>query len=212
MMNTVGTMLKEARVAKGISLADVEKQTKIRLKFLEAIEQDAYHLLPSLLYAKGFVKNYSAYLGLDSNMIMAFFRRQTDEIKRSVLLPKKSQDIDTKRFRLTPGRFITFLLVVLSIIFLSYFFFQYKKLQQPPELTITKPINETLVGEKKLDVLGTTNPDATVMVNGLSVTVREGGKFFTQVSLEPGVNTITVVSTSRFGKTKTESVKVGLQQ
>jgi hypothetical protein len=143
---------------------------------------------------------------------MAFFRRQTDEIKRSVLLPKKSQDIETKGFRLTPGRFITFLLVTLSIVFLSYFFIQYQNLRRPPELSITNPQNETLVGEKKLDVFGETNPDATVMVNGLSVTVRGDGKFFTQVSLEPGVNTITVVSTSRFGKTKTEVRKVGLQQ
>jgi len=61
-MNTVGTMLKDARVAKGISLGEVEKQTKIRIKFLEAIERDAYHVLPSPIYAKGFVKNYSEYL------------------------------------------------------------------------------------------------------------------------------------------------------
>ncbi len=211
-MNTVGTMLKEARTKKGISLNDVEKQTKIRLKFLEAIERDAYELLPSPIYAKGFVKNYSSYLGLDSTVIMAFFRRQTNEVKRSILLPKKTQDIESKGFRLTPGRFITFLLIGLTVLFLSYFGLQYGQLQRPPELTITKPKNESIVGEKKLDVFGETNMDATVTVNGLSVTVRSDGKFFTQVALEPGVNTIMVVSTSRFGKTKTEVRKVGLQQ
>ena len=211
-MNTVGTMLKEARTKKGISLNDVEKQTKIRLKFLEAIERDAYELLPSPIYAKGFVKNYSSYLGLDSTVIMAFFRRQTNEVKRSILLPKKTQDIESKGFRLTPGRFITFLLIGLTVLFLSYFGLQYGQLQRPPELTITKPKNESIVGEKKLDVFGETNMDATVTVNGLSVTVRSDGKFFTQVALEPGVNTIMVVSTSRFGKTKTEVRQVGLQQ
>jgi len=211
-MNTVGTMLKEARVAKGITLADVEKQTKIRLKFLEAIEQDAYHLLPSPVYAKGFVKNYSDYLGLDSNTIMAFFRRQSVDVKRTVILPKKAQEIETKGLRLTPGRFITMLLIGLSVLFLSYFFIQYQNLQRPPELTIIKPIHESIVGEKKLDVMGKTNGDTTVTVNGLSVSVRGDGKFFTQVTLEPGVNTITVIATSRFGKTKTEVLKVGLQQ
>lgn len=211
-MNTVGTMLKEARVAKGISLIDVEKQTKIRLKFLEAIEQDAYHLLPSPVYAKGFVKNYSEFLGLDSSVIMAFFRRQSEDIKRSVILPKKAMDIGGTGVRLTPGRFITILLIGLSIIFLSYFFLQYQKLQRAPVLTITKPINESIVGEKKLDVMGETNSDTTVTVNGVSVSVRGDGKFFTQVTLEPGVNTLTVSATSRFGKTATKTVKVGLQQ
>jgi len=211
-MNTVGTMLKEARVAKGISLVDVEKQTKIRLKFLEAIEQDAYHLLPSPVYAKGFVKNYSEFLGLDSSVVMAFFRRQSEDIKRSVILPKKAMDIGGTGVRLTPGRFITMLLIGLSIIFLSYFFLQYQKLQRAPELTITKPISESIVGEKKLDVMGETNSDTTVTVNGVSVSVRGDGKFFTQVTLEPGVNTITVSATSRFGKTATKTVKVGLQQ
>jgi len=211
-MNTVGTMLKEARVAKGISLVDVEKQTRIRLKFLEAIEADAYQLLPSPVYAKGFVKNYSEYLGLDSNTIMAFFRRQSEDVRKTVILPKKAQEIESKGLRLTPGRFITILLIGLSIIFLSYFFIQYQRLQRPPELTITKPVNESIVGEKKLDVMGETNSDTTITVNGLSVSVRGDGKFFTQVTLESGVNTITVIATSRFGKTKTEVVKVGLQQ
>lgn len=211
-MNTVGTMLKEARIAKGISLVDVEKQTKIRLKFLEAIEQDAYHLLPSPVYAKGFVKNYSEFLGLDSNVVMAFFRRQSEDIKRFVILPKKAMDINDTSVRLTPGRFITLLLIGFSILFLSYFFIQYKKLQKAPELTITKPISESIVGEKKLDIMGETNSDTTVTVNGVSVTVRGDGKFFTQVTLEPGVNTITVTATSRFGKTATKTVKVGLQQ
>lgn len=211
-MNTVGTMLKQARVAKGIALLDVEKQTKIRLKFLEAIEADAYHLLPSPVYAKGFVKNYSEFLGLDSSTIMAFFRRQSDDVRKTVILPKKAQEIETKGLRLTPGRFITILLIGLSVLFLSYFFIQYKRLQRPPELTITKPVSESIVGEKKLDVMGETNSDTTVTVNGLSVSVRGDGKFFTQVTLEPGVNTITVIATSRFGKTKTEVLKVGLQQ
>ena len=205
-------MLKEARVAKGITLSEVEKQTKIRLKFLEAIESDAYQLLPSPVYAKGFVKNYSEYLGLESATIMAFFRRQSDDVKRTVILPKKAQEIEAKGLRLTPGRFIAMLLIGLSVIFLSYFFIQYQKLQRPPELTITKPVHESIVGERKLDVMGETNSDTTITVNGLSVSVRGDGKFFTQVTLESGVNTITVIATSRFGKTKTEVLKVGLQQ
>ncbi len=211
-MKTVGSILKEARLAKNLTLIDVEKVTKIREKFLDAIEQDAYQLLPSPIYAKGFVKNYGEYLGLDSTRVMAFFRRQTVDIKRSSLLPNKSEDIGSKGLRITPGRFIALIVGAFILVFLVYFGFQYQKLYMPPTLAITTPIQESIVKEKKLDILGTTNPDATVMVNGVSVTVRSDGRFFTQITVEPGVNTITILATSRYGKTTMITRKVGLQQ
>ena len=211
-MKTVGCILKEARIAKKLTLADVEKVTKIRAKFLDAIEQDAYQLLPSPIYAKGFVKNYGEYLGLESTRVMAFFRRQTDDVKRINILPNKSEDIGSKGLRITPGRFIALIIGVFILIFLIYFGLQYQKLYLPPTLAITTPVQESIVKEKKLDILGTTNPDATVMVNGISVTVRSDGRFFTQITLEPGVNTITILATSRYGKTTTVVQKVGLQQ
>ncbi|TSC61071.1 MAG: transcription regulation protein, partial [Parcubacteria group bacterium Gr01-1014_107] len=71
--------LKEARVSKGYTLEQVEKATKIRSKFLTAIESDDYARLPSPLYAKGFVKNYGDFLGLESSRMLAFFRRQTKQ-------------------------------------------------------------------------------------------------------------------------------------
>jgi cytoskeletal protein RodZ len=211
-MKTVGSILKEARIAQHLTLEDVEKVTKIRAKFLDAIENDAYQLLPSPIYAKGFVKNYGEYLGLDITHVMAFFRRQTVDVKRSAILPNKSEDIGSKSLRITPGRFIALIVGSFIVVFLVYFGFQYRKLYMPPPLTISAPSQESIVKEKKLDILGTTNPDATVTVNGASVTVRSDGRFFTQILVEPGVNTITILATSRFGKITTIVRKVGFQQ
>ncbi len=209
-MQTVGSILKEARGVKNIKLIQAEEATKIRLKFLNAIESDDYTDLPSVSYAKGFVKNYSEYLGLDSGMVLAFFRRQTAEVTRSSLLPK--QDVVTQsRFHLTPGRFLAGILIALVLIFLGYLGLQYRKLNQPAFLTIQSPANQLVTGERRVDILGSTDPDATVTVNGINVVVRGDGKFFDQVALDPGVNTITVVATSRFGKSSTIIREVGLQ-
>src|SRR4030042_4973676 len=118
-MKTVGSILKEARAAKNITLNQAETATKIRLKFLQAIESDDYTVLPSLSYAKGFVKNYSEYLGLDSDMVLAFFRRQTAEVTRSSLLPKRvSEPLNNSWFQLTPGKFLAAILIPLVLIFL----------------------------------------------------------------------------------------------
>ena len=211
-MKSVGFILRDTRQKKGILLEDVEKATKIRRKFLEAIENDDYTLIPSLAYAKGFVKNYSEFLGLDSAVILAFFRRQSRDVSKTSLLPKKSFEANHSLFQLTPGRFLMLLLGVCTILFLSYFIVQYRRLQQPPGLRIEKPEKEKVVEDRKVDVLGSTDLDATVTVNGVSVLVRSDGKFFDQVTLTPGVNTITITATSRFGKSTTIIRKVGLKQ
>src|SRR3989344_4071170 len=106
-MKTVGSILEQARAAKNITLEEAEKVTKIRAKFLEAMEADDYSQLPSISYAKGFVKNYSEYLGLDSKTVLAFFRRQTTDVSRASLLPKKESAAFNKSFiQLTPGKFL----------------------------------------------------------------------------------------------------------
>ena len=211
-MKSVGSILHDTRIQKGIFLEDVEKATKIRQKFLEAIEADDYLIIPSTAYAKGFVKNYSEFLGLDSQMTLAFFRRQTQDATKQSLLPKKSIASENSFFRLTPGRFLMILLGVCTLLFLSYFIVQYRRLQEAPILHIEKPEQEKIVEDKKVDVLGSTSADATVTVNGVSVLVRSDGKFFDQVSLDPGVNTITITATSRYGKSTTVVRKVGLKQ
>ncbi len=212
-MKTVGTILKDARIARGHTLEEVEKGTKIRAKFLAAIESDNFRDLPSLAYAKGFVKNYSEYLGLASADVMAFFRRQTQDPAKASLLPKGVSDpLNPSRIQLTPPRFIGFVIAALLALFLLYFGFQYRTLTQPPHLTIDAPQDQSLVSQKRVDVTGTTDPDATIVINGVSVLVRSDGKFFEQVALEPGVNSITIIATSRMGKTTTVVREVGLTE
>ncbi len=210
-MKTVGAILKEARLAKKISLEQAETATKIRAKFLAGIEEDRYSGLPSVSYAKGFVKNYAEYLGLDSNTVLAFFRRQTADVSRASLLPKKEPVVGNSLVRLTPSRFLALILGILVVIFLGYLGLQYRKINQSPSLSVVSPKNQLVVGEPRLDVQGVTDPDATVTVNGVSTLVRSDGKFFDKISLDPGVNKITVVATSRFGKTTTVVREVGLQ-
>jgi cytoskeletal protein RodZ len=211
-MKTVGEMLREAREHKSLSLEQVEEGTKIRLKFLTAIESDNFSTMPSLSYAKGFVKNYSEFLGLNSRTVLAFFRRQTVEISKSSLLPKGMEEpLNRSAMQLTPSRFVTLIVVVLVSLFLIYLGLQYRTLQQAPTLVIDEPKNQAVVTDKRVDVLGTTDADATLTINGISTLVRSDGKFFDQIHLEPGVNTLTIVATSRLGKTTTRVVEIGLK-
>lgn len=194
-------MVLEARRRKGLSVTDVERATKIRARFIEAIESDRYDSLPSESYAKGFLKNYSEFLGLNSTVVLAFFRRQTREAPRSTLLPKGvTEPLNRSFFQLTPGKFLAMLLAGMFFLLLGYFVFQYRALNAPPVLTVDSPAENYTATERRIDVLGETDSDATVTINGVSTLVRSDGKFFDQVTLEPGVNHVVIVATSRYGK------------
>ena len=62
-MVPLGKRLLSARTQRKLSLEEVAAATKIKARFLSAIEKGEYEKLPSPAYAKGFVKNYAAYLG-----------------------------------------------------------------------------------------------------------------------------------------------------
>jgi hypothetical protein len=75
-MPEIGATLREARMRARIDITEVERRTKIRAKYLRAIENEEWDLLPGPVYAKSFLRTYGDYLGLDSRMLVDEFRRR----------------------------------------------------------------------------------------------------------------------------------------
>lgn len=63
-MQGIGEILKRTREAQGITLEEVAEATKIRRKYLEALEKEEFDVLPGEVYAKGFATAYLKYLGI----------------------------------------------------------------------------------------------------------------------------------------------------
>ena len=66
----VGQRLSEARTSRGISLEQAEEETRIRLKYLAAMETGDFDALPNIVVARGFLRNYAQYLGLDPQPLL----------------------------------------------------------------------------------------------------------------------------------------------
>src|SRR5207248_7700394 len=64
----IGNSLREARVRRGIDFAQAELSTKIRGKYLRALEDEQFDVLPAETYVKGFLRTYAEYLGLDGQL------------------------------------------------------------------------------------------------------------------------------------------------
>jgi cytoskeleton protein RodZ len=67
-MFELGNSLREGREKQGLDLSQVELATKIRAKYLHALEDEAFDVLPSETYVKGFLRSYAEYLGLDGQL------------------------------------------------------------------------------------------------------------------------------------------------
>lgn len=69
-MNELGSLLREAREAKGLTLVDVQEATRINPKYLEALEDGHYDVLPSEVHVKGYLRNYARFLELDPKPLL----------------------------------------------------------------------------------------------------------------------------------------------
>lgn len=76
----IGRTLREARSRRKIELAEVEAQTKIRARFLRAIENEEWDALPGDAYARSFIRTYASFLGLDGDRLAAEHRRSVGAV------------------------------------------------------------------------------------------------------------------------------------
>ncbi|MGI8713424.1 MAG: helix-turn-helix domain-containing protein [Solirubrobacteraceae bacterium] len=76
MADEIGSRLREARMHAKIDINEVETRTKIRAKYLRAMENEEWDLLPGEVYVKSFLRTYGDFLGLDSRQLLDDFRRR----------------------------------------------------------------------------------------------------------------------------------------
>jgi hypothetical protein len=69
-MFEIGSSLREARERQKLELRDVERETRIRAKYLQALEAERFDVLPGSAYVKGFLRTYADHLGLDAQRFM----------------------------------------------------------------------------------------------------------------------------------------------
>ena len=72
-MFEIGNSLREARLRQGLDFPEIEQRTKIRGKYLRALEEEQFDLLPGQTYVKGFLRSYAEYLGLDGQLYVDEF-------------------------------------------------------------------------------------------------------------------------------------------
>lgn len=202
-MKTVGEILKNARLKKGLKRVEIARKTKISLKYLRALENNEYDKLPEAAFAKGFIRNYANAVGLDPDQALSVFRRDYDQNVKGQVIPREliPQPVE-KRSLWTPKTTTAVGIIGLAALLIVYFVYQFKLLAGSPELEVTKPEEEAQVNAT-VTVGGTTDPQASLTINNQEVLVNPDGSFNQSLVLPQGTRTITIKATSRSGKSRT---------
>jgi hypothetical protein len=97
-MFEIGGSLREARLKRNLTPADVQKAIRIRDRYLQALEEEHWELLPGDAYVKGFLRTYADYLGLDGNLYV-------DEYNSRFAHPEEQPHLVPERFARTSRPF-----------------------------------------------------------------------------------------------------------
>jgi hypothetical protein len=101
-MPDIGESLREARMRARIDIADVEAQTKIRAKYLRALENEEWDLLPGPTYVKSFLRTYAEALDLDAKLLVDEYKLRHERLSEVELQPINAAAPGRERRRQTP--------------------------------------------------------------------------------------------------------------
>jgi cytoskeleton protein RodZ len=80
-MFEIGNTLREARLRRGLDILDCEAETKIRAKYLRAMEEEQFDLMPSPTYVRGFLRTYADFLDLDGRLVLDEYESRFGEFR-----------------------------------------------------------------------------------------------------------------------------------
>ena len=200
---SLGDLLLTARERKGVDLYRAERDTKIRARYLAALERGDYAELPGAVYTKGFLRNYASYLGLDPDVVLAQYHREHRAVRTErVAIVPRSLEAPRSGLTFTPGLVVGAILVIAVLAFAGFIVLQLFRFSRPPTLFVTEP--PTLVAEMpgvdRTVLVGTSDPGATITIRGpggqpVRVSADSSGDWQKEVALNKGRNDFTITAT-----------------
>jgi cytoskeleton protein RodZ len=115
-MFEIGPALREARERRGLGLNQVETATAIRSRYLRALEDEEFDVLPGPTYAKGFLRAYAEYLGLDGDLFIDEFNSRHHDPRRELEQPIYSRPRSQPQQRRRQRRETNLVMIALAAI------------------------------------------------------------------------------------------------
>ncbi len=210
-LKTIGKLLAQKRKEKSLSFNQISEIIKINPEYLEALETGEYAKFPSEVYIKGFLKNYSRFLGIDPEHSLALYRREREKSHSKPKL-RVAEKIRPKNIDLsiTKNRIISVIAVVFTLLTIIYIGSYVADIFQAPKLELSSPIalksgenGDFMSDDESVQIEGFSEIGSLLRINGQEYRVNSFEQFVVTLQLEEGLNEINITSENQFGS-KTE--------
>ncbi len=175
-MLDLGDTLREARVRRGLTLNDVEDALKIRSKYLQALEQDDFEVIPGSTFVRAFLRTYAAFLGLDTERLMEEYFSQFEpraEENYPLLSRSGSSRARDRGPHRQPNYVVVGLVAVVIIVVLALVF---RSRGDEPAVLDPADVVTTTTSADSSEPVTTANPaGGTTTSKGTATTVAAGG-------------------------------------
>lgn len=196
-----GEKLRQARLFKNLRLEDISKKINISAKYLNALEEEDLDNLPSGVYQKNFLKEYTNYLGLEDSELNK--KLETISDNNSFNNPFSQKIVKRSRFLVFPKIIRNSLIALGVLVCFLYLIFYFQKIVSAPKLLITQPDKNILIKETTLEIKGETVKEAEVTINGELVLNNSNGFFSQTINLKRGLNNIVIKAKKKYSQEQT---------
>lgn len=200
-MKSLNQLLLSARQSKRLSLTALQQKTRIPLTTLEALESGEYQNLPPAALVHGALELLAEELELDADTLLALYRRDGAALKTTTQPTRRARNWRQRlKFHVLSPRGFSWGAAggVLSLAILGLTW-QWWQLSQPPELTISSPV-ENAVLQNPVTVTGKTQGENTVTINTEVVSLDQSGNFSTTLTLPAGQRTLVIEAIDQRGR------------
>ena len=201
---TVAEQLRSARQEKKIKLHEVSEKLNINIKYLEALEKGNFEKLPTGVYGKNFLREYSIFLGLNYKEIEKVFQKELDIVKKSPSKELFTRQVARAQYFLAIPKIIKSIIILIIVLAcFTYLGFAIKQFTSPPELIVENPNKNLVTTDKTINIIGETEAESQVLINGNYVLSDTKGSFTKKINLKKGINIITITSKKKYGRENT---------
>jgi len=199
---SLGEMLQLKRKEKNNSFEQVSKITKIKVDYLQALENGDYDHLPDGVYGKNFLKQYCVFLGLRYRRLLPIYEKERAAVSGDVDLKKIfcHQRAPKRYFFLLPKFFRSIILVVVILSGFFYIGYRIKGIIAPPDLEVFFPPQNYITEKNTIEIYGHLEEDSFLFINDLPVIAQTTGDFREPINLKTGMNTISIKAQKKYSK------------
>lgn len=208
----VGELLEQRRMALGIAVERVARETQVQARYLRALELGDATSLPADIYVRGFLKTYARYLRLDEADLVERWEKERGISQHMVKHEQEREQAAAQaaafaqrkpllpKVRITPLAIRFGLIGLGALTVVLYLVLSVTNLVAAPSLSLQEPTSDLAVSSSSLVIVGQTKPGAALSINEQPVHVAEDGHFRETLNLQQGLNEVAVVARNKLGR------------